>query len=69
MREGARHRSAGLAVGENGGDFKLRMSRDQAQQLAGHIAGAAEHDGRRGLRSFADHFGFAHIAQAQRAMM
>ncbi len=38
---------AGLAVGQDRRDLKPRMTRDQAQQLAGHIAGAAEHNGRR----------------------
>ncbi len=36
---------AGLAVGQNGRGLEMRMSRDQAQQFAGHVAGAAEHDG------------------------
>ena len=46
MGERIGDRRAGLAVGEDRRDFELRMTRDQAQQLAGHIAGAAEHDGR-----------------------
>ncbi len=45
VRECAGDRSTGLTVRQNGGDGELRMPRDQAQQLSGHIAGAAEHDG------------------------
>ena len=48
MRERVRHRGARLAVGQNGGHFKLRMTGDQAQKFAGHVTGAAEHDRRRG---------------------
>ena len=44
MHERACDRSARLAIRKNGGDFELRMARDQTQQLAGHIAGAAQHD-------------------------
>ena len=66
MREGIGHRRAGLTVGQHRGDFELRVTGDQPQQLAGHIAGAAEHDGRCRSRSFADDLGFAHIAQSQR---
>ena len=45
MRECARDGHTGLAVRQNGGHVELRMPRDQTQQLAGHIAGAAQHDG------------------------
>jgi hypothetical protein len=48
MREGVGDRCAGLAVGEHGGYFKLRVRRDQAQQLAGDVTGTAQHNGRRG---------------------
>jgi len=44
MRECAGDRSTGLTIRQNGGDGKLRMPRDQAQQLSGHIAGAAQYD-------------------------
>ena len=47
MRERIRDFRAGLAVGQDRRYLELRMSRDQAQQLAGHIASAAEHDGGR----------------------
>ncbi len=50
MREGLRHRLAGLAVGQNARELEVRMGREQAQQLAGHIAAAAEHDSRDGVR-------------------
>ncbi len=44
MAEGLRHGLAGLAVRQDGSELELRMTRDQAQQLTGHVAGAAEHD-------------------------
>src|SRR5262249_9732557 len=44
MRKGFAHRLAGLAVRHHRRQLELRMPRDQAQQLAGHIAGTAEHD-------------------------
>ncbi len=44
MRKGAGDRSAGLTIRKNGGHVELRMPGDQAQQLPGHIAGAAQHD-------------------------
>ena len=47
MRERVGDGGAGLAVGQYRRDGELRMSCDQAQQLAGHITGAAEHNGRR----------------------
>ena len=36
-----------LLIRQYRGDFELRMSCDQAQKFAGHIAGPAQHDGRR----------------------
>jgi hypothetical protein len=49
MRKGSGHRTARLAVGQNGGGVQARMPRDQAQQLAGHVAGAAQNDGGNGI--------------------
>ena len=46
MREELRDRRFGLAVGRDGGEVESRMHREQAQQLARHIAGAAENDRR-----------------------
>ncbi len=40
MREGAGHRLTGLAVRENARQLEMRVSREQAQQLPGHIAAA-----------------------------
>jgi len=37
----------GLTVRRDRRQVEIRMRRKQAQQLTGHIAGAAEHDGRR----------------------
>ena len=51
VRERTGHRSAGLAVRKNRGDLELRMTGDQAQQLAGHVAGTAQHDRRSGAHS------------------
>ena len=42
--EELRHRLVGLAVRGDGREVEVRMRREQAQQLAGHVAGAAEHD-------------------------
>src|SRR5690606_12756508 len=39
-------RLAGLAVGQYSREREMRMRGEQAQQLARHIAGAAEHDRR-----------------------
>src|SRR5262245_65742374 len=46
MRKGFAHRLARLAVRHHTRQLELRMPGDQAQQLAGHIAGAAEHNRR-----------------------
>ena len=46
MRERLRDRIARTAVRHDGGEFEMRMARDEAQQLARDIARAAEHEGR-----------------------
>ena len=46
VRERLRDRLAGLRVGEDARDLELRMAEHEAQQLAGHVAGAAEDDRR-----------------------
>ena len=47
MRKGICDRRTRLAVGEHGSHFQMRMARDQTQQFAGDVAGAAQHNGRR----------------------
>ena len=44
--EELRDRLVGLAVGGDRREVEVRMRREQAQQFAGHVAGAAEHDRR-----------------------
>ncbi len=43
VTEELRDRLVGLAVRRDGGDVEIGMRRDQAQQFAGHVSGAAEH--------------------------
>ena len=46
VRKGRRHPRAGLTVGQHRGYLEPRMLRDEPQQLAGDVAGAAEHERR-----------------------
>ncbi len=53
MTEELRDRLVGLAVGGDGRDVEVGVRGEQAQQLTGHVAGAAEHD-RRDARAHSD---------------
>ena len=50
MRERFARELAGRAVGHHARELEARVAEDQAQQFAGDVAGAAEHDGRESCR-------------------
>src|SRR6185437_12966472 len=54
MRECFGNEPARLAVGHHGSEPEARMSREQAQELTGHVTRATEHDCRNGCLHAAD---------------
>jgi hypothetical protein len=69
VRKGIRNLRARLAIRQHGGHVKLRMTGYQAQEFAGHIAGAAEHNGRRGGVHSPTAFGWRTLRNPSAPMM